>query len=296
MLLLGVMCAVLAAPVHGEQADGWLDHTDMLNYDDASKTMKKSAKEQNNQAGNVPPHGYAEDEDDRGCRTRLALLQWEIKNLKEQAEELKKPNADFRRELNNLLSDIHQLPNGHEEDSHSAAFPIVVYCHEMISAISTIIGRWKWFYEDTFYILEPYKGLLAIVISALFVFWSAPILLRKLKGNRKAAHQNAPRVDAVPQDLLDADGRQNNQDGDLFQAVDHSMDLSNHMAVENVRPEIPDERNDEEAATEEHRNEEGDVPQTDEITEGCAKSMESGTYEDIKKKPIQETKPATSYC
>ncbi|XP_053740563.1 chloride channel CLIC-like protein 1 isoform X2 [Synchiropus splendidus] len=193
--------------------DEWVDPYDMLNYDPATKTMRKAAEEVN--YPNVPTKRRVESQD--SCQEELASCTNYISDLRKQAENLKKKIATisqqpsqspvFLRFLSRLLREIKRVgePSDSREVSYDAAIRV---SKQSLSELQTILDdkesrrtgalddvlsqilvdlrphdyeAWKWRFEDTFGLeLDTLLKMALLVLTAVVVVYVTPWSVRSL--------------------------------------------------------------------------------------------------------------------
>ncbi|XP_029905732.1 chloride channel CLIC-like protein 1 [Myripristis murdjan] len=120
MHLIVLVCS-MALSALGQAEDDWIDPYDLLNYDAATKAMKKP---------NVPPtrRQYSEDSDPAeltACHQQVTVLQREIEDQKKKLTVLSQQptcNPVFRRFLTRLLKEIERVgqPTDHKDVHYDA--------------------------------------------------------------------------------------------------------------------------------------------------------------------------------
>ncbi|XP_007948708.1 chloride channel CLIC-like protein 1 [Orycteropus afer afer] len=206
MLCSLLLCECLLLMAGCAQDDDWIDPTDMLNYDAASGTMRKSPQVNYgvSERKDVDPHLLYADEMSE-CYRRLDSLTHKIdeceKKKKEEYES--QSNPVFRRYLNKILIEARKLglPDENNGDKHYDA-EIILKRQTLLEiekflngedwksgalddALSDILinlkfhdfETWKWRFEDYFGV-DPYNVfmvllcLLCIVVLVATELWT----------------------------------------------------------------------------------------------------------------------------
>ncbi|XP_041126326.1 chloride channel CLIC-like protein 1 [Polyodon spathula] len=200
-----LICGVLVIVKGQREDEEWIDPTDMLNYDAASKTMRRPEELSNYE--NVPterkeyissPNPQAFCPDLSECSNKLAVLERKVEAHKKKVEAPPTQSVChpvFKRYLNKLLKDIQKLglPDEVGHDVHYDAD--VLLTRQAVSeirkflrdeswkagivdeALSQILinfkphdyEAWKWRFEDMFGV-ELGTLLRLLAVSALIVF------------------------------------------------------------------------------------------------------------------------------
>ncbi|XP_057579368.1 chloride channel CLIC-like protein 1 [Hippopotamus amphibius kiboko] len=185
-LLLWECLWLLAADAHD---DDWIDPTDMLNYDAASGTMRKSqVKYGISEKEEVSPDLSADELSE--CYSRLDFLAHKIDECEKQKREdyESQSNPVFRRYLNKILIETRKLglPDENKGDMHYDA-EIILKRQTLLEiqkflngeewkpgalddALSDILinfkfhdfETWKWRFEDSFGV-DPYNVLMMLL-------------------------------------------------------------------------------------------------------------------------------------
>ncbi|XP_053106328.1 chloride channel CLIC-like protein 1 isoform X2 [Hemicordylus capensis] len=195
MLFSLVLYAILLVGSGETQNDEWIDPTDMLNYDAASGTMRKSDKVNQDYSENkeVPKPIVAEEKNaaDSKCQRKLdsVILKLQECEKKEKAKLSESSSIHvFKRYLNKILIEVGRLglPDDDTGDMHYDAEIILTkqtfneinrFLNEerwrsaaLDDALSDILinfkhhdyEAWKWKFEDTFGV-DPYNVFMVLL-------------------------------------------------------------------------------------------------------------------------------------
>uniref|UniRef100_A0A8D1KC44 Chloride channel CLIC-like protein 1 n=1 Tax=Sus scrofa TaxID=9823 RepID=A0A8D1KC44_PIG len=186
MLCSLLLCECLWLIVAFAHDDDWIDPTDMLNYDAASGTMRKSqVKYGISETKEVSPDLHADELSE--CYSRLDSLTYKIDECEKQKRKdyESQSNPVFRRYLNKILIETRKLglPDDNKGDMHYDAEIILkrqtlLEIQKFLSgedwkpgalddALSDILinfkfhdfETWKWRFEDSFGV-DPYDVLM----------------------------------------------------------------------------------------------------------------------------------------
>uniref|UniRef100_A0A673THM0 Chloride channel CLIC-like protein 1 n=1 Tax=Suricata suricatta TaxID=37032 RepID=A0A673THM0_SURSU len=186
MLYSVLLCECLWLITGYAYDDDWIDPTDMLNYDAASGTMRKSQVKYGEEKKEVSPDLSCADELSE-CYNRLDSLTHKISECekKKQEDYESQSNPVFRRYLNKILIEARKLglPEENKDDMHYDAEIILkrqtlLEIQKFLSgedwkpgalddALSDILinfkfhdfETWKWRFED-FFGVDPYNVLM----------------------------------------------------------------------------------------------------------------------------------------
>ncbi|XP_037354801.1 chloride channel CLIC-like protein 1 [Talpa occidentalis] len=190
MLRALLLCGCLWLVAGDEHHDDWIDPTDMLNYDAASGTMRKSQVK-------YDTSGREEGSSDVPCANELSACYSKLESLTHQIDECEKKKRDdyesqsnpvFRRYLNKILIETRKLGLSDEDkgDLHYDA-EIILTRQTLLEiqkflngeewkpgalddALSDILinfkvhnfERWKWRFEDYFGV-DPYDVFMVLL-------------------------------------------------------------------------------------------------------------------------------------
>lgn len=189
MLCSLLLCECLWLIVALAHDDDWIDPTDMLNYDAASGTMRKSqVKYGISETKEVSPDLHADELSE--CYSRLDSLTYKIDECEKQKRKdyESQSNPVFRRYLNKILIETRKLglPDENKGDMHYDAEIILkrqtlLEIQKFLSgedwkpgalddALSDILinfkfhdfETWKWRFEDSFGV-DPYDVLMVLL-------------------------------------------------------------------------------------------------------------------------------------
>ncbi|XP_028919174.1 chloride channel CLIC-like protein 1 [Ornithorhynchus anatinus] len=195
MLYSLLLCVFLFMVPGCAQDDEWIDPTDMLNYDAASGTMRKTSQmnaiqpEKEMEMSVAPSHKSCDDEISE-CYNKLAALNHKMNNCEKKTtgNHESQSNSVFRRYLNKILNEAGRLglPTEDSGDMHYDAEIIltrqtVIEIQKFLSgedwksgalddALSDILINfkshnfevWKWRFEDTFGV-DPYNVFMVLL-------------------------------------------------------------------------------------------------------------------------------------
>ncbi|XP_040854752.1 chloride channel CLIC-like protein 1 [Ochotona curzoniae] len=202
-MLCSFLLCLLLVPGYAHD-DEWIDPTDMLNYDAASGTMRKSQMQYGRSKSDVSPDLSQADEMAE-CYRKLDSLTHKIDDCekKKREEYESQSNPVFRRYLNKVLIEAGKLglPDENKEDMHYDA-EIILKRQTLLEiqkflggeewkpgalddALSDILVKfklhdfeaWKWRFEDSFGV-DPYSVfmvllcLLCLVVLVATELWT----------------------------------------------------------------------------------------------------------------------------
>nr|XP_023660384.1 uncharacterized protein LOC111840121 isoform X1 [Paramormyrops kingsleyae] len=230
IVLLG--CDILVAVLG--QDDEWIDPTDMLQYDETSKTMKRKLRDQEES------HWDAEVGQ---CLKALYFLRKEIQNVKLKAHEFMEQeglNLDTGSKLAQLINSIQHLTDQNDKDFHTIPNQCLTYCIKIRTSTTMLSDRFApELLKITTFLSErnTHWLLLAVTLLPLFVYKLAKCFRRngEQQQEEQEEQQEQPGEIERPEANQPPVYRNNGQPG--AEEGDHSIEHPPNMPAEVLESE-----------------------------------------------------------